>query len=83
MNAALGRRTVVSHDHTSCNQRAEPLVATDIVGSDYSAVFDAPLTAVIDDTQVKVVAWYDNEWGYSTRLVELAERAFVAVPSVA
>jgi len=61
----------------------EPLVATDIVGSDYSAVFDAPLTAVIDGTQVKVVAWYDNEWGYSTRLVELAERAFVPVPSVA
>jgi glyceraldehyde 3-phosphate dehydrogenase len=53
----------------------EPLVATDIVGSPYSAVFDAPLTAVIDGTQVKVVAWYDNEWGYSTRLVELAERA--------
>jgi glyceraldehyde 3-phosphate dehydrogenase len=59
----------------------EPLVATDIVGSDYSAVFDAPLTAVIDGTQVKVVAWYDNEWGYSTRLVELAERAFAPVPS--
>jgi glyceraldehyde 3-phosphate dehydrogenase len=53
----------------------EPLVATDIVGSPYSAVFDAPLTAVIGGTQVKVVAWYDNEWGYSTRLVELAERA--------
>jgi glyceraldehyde 3-phosphate dehydrogenase len=57
----------------------EPLVATDIVGSDYSAVFDAPLTAVIDGTQVKVVAWYDNEWGYSTRLVELAERAVTPV----
>jgi glyceraldehyde 3-phosphate dehydrogenase len=57
----------------------EPLVATDVVGSDYSAVFDAPLTAVIDGTQVKVVAWYDNEWGYSTRLVELAERAFTPV----
>jgi len=61
----------------------EPLVATDIVGSDYSAVFDAPLTAVIDETQVKVVAWYDNEWGYSTRLVELAERAFTPVLSPA
>jgi glyceraldehyde 3-phosphate dehydrogenase (phosphorylating) len=60
----------------------EPLVATDIIGSDYSAVFDAPLTAVIDGTQVKVVAWYDNEWGYSTRLVELAERAFAPVPAV-
>ena len=61
----------------------EPLVATDIIGSEYSAVFDAPLTAVIDGTQVKVVAWYDNEWGYSTRLVELAERAFTPVLSPA
>jgi len=61
----------------------EPLVATDIVGSPYSAVFDAPLTAVIDGTQVKVVAWYDNEWGYSTRLVELAERVLAPAPSLA
>ena len=60
----------------------EPLVATDVIGSDHSAVFDAPLTAVIDETQVKVVAWYDNEWGYSTRLVELAERAFAPVAAV-
>ncbi|HEY1277837.1 MAG TPA: type I glyceraldehyde-3-phosphate dehydrogenase [Thermoleophilaceae bacterium] len=61
----------------------EPLVATDIVGSPYSAVFDAPLTSVIDGTQVKVVAWYDNEWGYATRMVELAERVLVPVPSAA
>ena len=47
----------------------EPLVSTDIVGSPYSAIFDAPLTSVIDGTQVKVVAWYDNEWGYANRLV--------------
>jgi glyceraldehyde 3-phosphate dehydrogenase len=59
----------------------EPLVATDIVGSPYSAVFDAPLTAVIDGTQVKVVAWYDNEWGYATRMVELAERVLAPVPA--
>ena len=44
----------------------EPLVSTDIVGSPYSAIFDAPLTSVVDGTQVKVVAWYDNEWGYAT-----------------
>jgi glyceraldehyde 3-phosphate dehydrogenase len=61
----------------------EPIVATDIVGSEYSAVFDAPLTSVIDGTQVKVVAWYDNEWGYSTRLVELAERVLAPMPSPA
>ena len=51
-----------------------PLVSSDIVKSPYSAIFDAPLTSVVDGTQVKVVAWYDNEWGYSTRLVELAQR---------
>jgi glyceraldehyde 3-phosphate dehydrogenase len=61
----------------------EPLVATDIVGSPYSAVFDAPLTSVIDETQVKVVAWYDNEWGYATRMVELAERVLAPVPTAA
>jgi glyceraldehyde 3-phosphate dehydrogenase len=57
----------------------EPLVSTDIVRSPYSAVFDAGLTAVIDGTLVKVVAWYDNEWGYSNRLVDLAERVLVPV----
>jgi glyceraldehyde 3-phosphate dehydrogenase len=55
----------------------EPLVSSDIVKSPYSSIFDAPLTAVIDGTQVKVVAWYDNEWGYSNRLVELAQRVLV------
>ena len=57
----------------------EPLVATDIVGSPYSSIFDAPLTSVIDGTQVKVVAWYDNEWGYATRMVELAERVLAPI----
>jgi glyceraldehyde 3-phosphate dehydrogenase len=55
----------------------EPLVSSDIVRSPYSSIFDAPLTTVIDGTQVKVVAWYDNEWGYSNRLVELASRVLV------
>jgi glyceraldehyde-3-phosphate dehydrogenase/erythrose-4-phosphate dehydrogenase len=41
------------------------------------AIFDAGLTAVVDETQVKVVAWYDNEWGYSNRLVDLAQRVVV------
>jgi glyceraldehyde 3-phosphate dehydrogenase (phosphorylating) len=52
----------------------EPLVSSDIVHSTYSAIFDAGLTDVVDRTQVKVVAWYDNEWGYSNRLVELAAK---------
>ena len=52
----------------------DPLVSTDIVHSPYSSIFDAPLTMVIDGTLVKVVAWYDNEWGYSNRLVELTQK---------
>ena len=56
----------------------DPLVfSSDIVKSPYSAIFDAGLTAVVDGTQVKVVAWYDNEWGYSNRLIELAQRVLV------
>ena len=60
----------------------EPLVSSDVVKSPYSAIFDAPLTTVVDGTQVKVIAWYDNEWGYSNRLVELAQRILVPVPLV-
>jgi len=52
----------------------DPIVSTDIVSSPYSSIFDAPLTMVIDGTLVKVIAWYDNEWGYSNRVVELAQR---------
>jgi glyceraldehyde 3-phosphate dehydrogenase len=57
----------------------DPIVSSDIVKSSYSSIFDASLTTVIDDTQVKVVAWYDNEWGYSSRLVDLAQRVLVPV----
>jgi glyceraldehyde 3-phosphate dehydrogenase len=61
----------------------DPIVSSDVVGSSYSAIFDAGLTSVIDGTQVKVIAWYDNEWGYSMRLVELAERVLAPVPQPA
>jgi glyceraldehyde 3-phosphate dehydrogenase len=56
----------------------EPLVSSDVIKSSYSATVDGDLTAVVAGTQAKVVAWYDNEWGYSTRLVELAQRVLVA-----
>jgi len=52
----------------------DPIVSSDIVGNPFSSVLDGDLTAVIDETLVKVLSWYDNEWGYSNRLVELAER---------
>lgn len=49
----------------------EPLVSSDFKGNSHSAIVDLALTAVVGETLVKVVAWYDNEWGYSNRLVEL------------
>jgi glyceraldehyde 3-phosphate dehydrogenase len=58
----------------------DPLVSTDIVHSAYSSIFDAPLTMVIDEKLVKVVAWYDNEWGYSNRVVDLAQRVLAGAP---
>jgi glyceraldehyde 3-phosphate dehydrogenase len=58
----------------------EAIVSSDIVRSPYSSIFDAPLTSVVDGTQVKVIAWYDNEWGYSNRLADLALRVAVPVP---
>lgn len=54
----------------------DPIVSMDVIGNTHSAVFDAGLTAVLGDKNklVKVVAWYDNEMGYSSRLVELIEK---------
>jgi len=49
-----------------------PLVSIDYVGNPHSSIVDSSLTAVIDGTLVKVISWYDNEWGYSTRCVDLA-----------
>ena len=51
-----------------------PIVSTDIVASPYSSIFDAPLTMVTGGNLVKVLAWYDNEWGYSNRCVDLAQK---------
>ncbi len=48
----------------------EPLVSTDIIGRSESAIVDLPLTQVVDGDLLKIFAWYDNEWGYSNRLVE-------------
>jgi glyceraldehyde 3-phosphate dehydrogenase len=51
----------------------EPIVSTDVLHTTYSAVFDAQSTMVVDKNFVKVLAWYDNEWGFSCRMVEQIE----------
>jgi glyceraldehyde 3-phosphate dehydrogenase len=52
----------------------DPIVSSDIVKSPFSSIVDAKLTAVMQGTMVKVIAWYDNEWGYSNRVVDLVQR---------
>lgn len=49
----------------------EPLVSSDYIGNSHSGTVDLPLTKVVDGNLIKVMVWYDNEWGYSNRLVEL------------
>jgi len=52
----------------------DPIVSTDVIGNSHSSIFDAQLTQVIQKRMVKVISWYDNEWGYSTRVEELIQR---------
>ena len=52
----------------------DPIVSSDIVKSPASSIVDSKLTAVMDGTMVKVISWYDNEWGYSNRVVDVVQR---------
>ncbi|MFV1974648.1 MAG: type I glyceraldehyde-3-phosphate dehydrogenase [Candidatus Scalindua sp.] len=51
----------------------DPLVSSDIIGNEHSCILDAMSTCVIDGNLIKVIGWYDNEWGYSNRMVDLVE----------
>jgi glyceraldehyde 3-phosphate dehydrogenase len=59
----------------------DPIVSTDVVQDPHSSIFDAGQTMVIEGTLVKAVAWYDNEWGYSNRCVELAAKVLEPRPA--
>jgi len=84
--AVVGRETSVDEVNAIMRKASEdelagilgyeesPLVSVDYVGDPRSSIVDALSTAVVDGTLVKVVSWYDNEWGYSTRCVDLARR---------
>ena len=52
----------------------DPIVSMDVKGNSHSSVFDAGSTMVMEDGFVKVISWYDNEFGYSTRVVDLAQK---------
>ena len=87
LTVECGRETSVEQINTALKAASEsgslagimqytedPIVSTDIVKSPFSSIVDSLLTAVVDGTMLKVVAWYDNEWGYSNRLVDLVQR---------
>jgi glyceraldehyde 3-phosphate dehydrogenase len=59
----------------------DPIVSTDIVKDSHSSIFDAGQTTVLESRMVKVFAWYDNEWGYSNRCVELAAKVLEPKPA--
>ena len=61
----------------------DPIVSTDIVTDPHSSIFDAGQTMVIDGRMVKAVSWYDNEWGYANRCVELAGKVLEPKPAAA
>ena len=86
LNCDVGRDTTAEEINAAMKEAAEgslrgileytedPIVSTDIITDPHSAIFDAEQTAVVDRQFVKVFAWYDNEWGYSNRCMELAEK---------
>jgi glyceraldehyde 3-phosphate dehydrogenase len=80
VNAAFAGRADSGSLEGILKYNEDPIVSSDIVSSPYSSIFDAPLTMVIDERLVKVVAWYDNEWGYSNRVVDLAQRVLAGAP---
>jgi glyceraldehyde 3-phosphate dehydrogenase len=79
VNALFARAAVGDELEGILQYSDEPLVSSDVIKSPFSSVFDSGLTLVAGGTQVKVVSWYDNEWGYSTRLAELAQRVLTPV----
>jgi glyceraldehyde 3-phosphate dehydrogenase len=74
INAALRERADAGDLAGIMAYTEDPIVSSDIVGSTYSSIVDGPLTTVIDGTLVKTVSWYDNEWGFSNRLVDLVTK---------
>jgi len=74
VNGALRAAAEGGPLHGIVRYTEDPIVSSDIVRSPYSAIVDSQLTAVMSGTMVKVVAWYDNEWGYSNRIVDLVQK---------
>jgi glyceraldehyde 3-phosphate dehydrogenase len=73
VNNALKTAAADSHWQGVFTATEEPLVSSDFIGDPHSSIADLGMTRVVDGNLVKIVSWYDNEWGYANRLVEMAE----------
>jgi glyceraldehyde 3-phosphate dehydrogenase len=73
INAAFKEASAAKSYKGVLEYTEEPLVSRDIIGNPHSCIFDSKLTLVLGNRFVKVVGWYDNEWGYSNRCVEMLE----------
>ena len=74
INAALKSAASTNSLQGILEYTEDPIVSSDIIRNPASSILDSQLTAVMDGTMVKVVAWYDNEWGYSNRVADLVQR---------
>jgi glyceraldehyde 3-phosphate dehydrogenase len=95
LTATVGRETTVEEVNAAFQEAAsgplngvlavaaEELVSVDFIGNSASSIVDLPSTAVIGGKLVKVIAWYDNEWGYSSRVVDLVGYVGERLPAVA
>jgi glyceraldehyde 3-phosphate dehydrogenase len=79
VNAAFRERADTGSLEGILKYSDDPIVSSDIVHSSYSSIFDSELTMIVGGRMAKVVAWYDNEWGYSNRLVDLTARVLEPV----
>jgi len=73
VNNALKTAAADAHWQGVFTVTEEPLVSSDFIGNSHSSIADLEMTRVVDGNLVKIVSWYDNEWGYANRLVEMAE----------
>ena len=81
VNAAIRERADTGPLEGILQYTEDPIVSSDIEQSSYSSIFDAGLTMVTGGNLVKIGAWYDNEWGYSCRLIDLTERVLARTPA--
>jgi glyceraldehyde 3-phosphate dehydrogenase len=81
VNAAFAERADSGPLEGILQYTEDPIVSSDIEQSPYSSILDAGMTMVMEGTMVKIGAWYDNEWGYSNRLVDLTERVLARTPA--